>query len=914
MKKRSLLLAGLGGLLLLAMAGAVLLAFRSGSQRASAVSLASDQAAEARKELLLPPDRLAEQRAGGTWSELFDPQAPQNRSEVLGTILWYLGLFLLGLLAYPLVRLAFRSLPDSGYPLARTAGLLLLAYPVWLAGSFRIPFNRATILAVLLGLLLLAMGLAFYQREELRQEWRARWKYYLLVEGLFLAFFLFDLLIRLGNPDLWHPVKGGEKPMDFAFFNAVLKSTSFPPYDPWFAGGFLNYYYYGFMIVGVPVKLLGIVPAFAYNLILPTVFSLIAMGAFSIGWNLFQRRNNLNTDLSPSSPLPFPRQGDETSREGGSGEGTGLLAGLGAALGMAVLGNLGTVRMIFQGYERLAAPGGAIEGASLITRWAWAIQGLSQVLHGASLPYSLDAWYWNPSRIIPAPGDTPPITEFPFFTVLYGDPHAHLFALPVALLALAFALAMVLSFKHRGAILSGAAGLLLGGLAIGTLRPTNTWDFPTYLVLGMLAVGYAAWKQFDLPLPLRIPARVQKLIAAGGAAALLAGLAILLFQPYAEWYRLGYTAVDLWQGTRTPIDAYLTHWGLFLFVIVSWMAWETGVWMARTPLSALRGLGRYREAIQAGLAVFLVVMVALLLVGVRITWLALPMAAWAGVLLLRPDQPDAKRFTLFLVGTGLVLTLVVEVFVLRGDIGRMNTVFKFYLQVWTLLAVSAGASMGWLLVETSSLPRYHLNNQWYRGLRRRLRLGWAAILAALAVSAGMYTIWAGLAKVQDRMVPTAPHTLDGMAYMQTATYNNEGTELDLNQDYRAIRWMQENVPGSPVIVEGIVGIQYEWFSRFSIYTGLPDVTGWEWHERQQRVAVGDPVSPRTVEVGLFYQTSVPAEAEAFLRKYDVQYIILGQLERGLYPGAGLDKFEAQDGILWQKIYDDREMVIYRVMR
>ena len=75
----------------------------------------------------------------------------------------------------------------------------------------------------------------------------------------------------------------------------------------------------------------------------------------------------------------------------------------------------------------------------------------------------------------------------------------------------------------------------------------------------------------------------------------------------------------------------------------------------------------------------------------------MPLAAWAGVLLLRPSMPDAKRFVLFLIGTALLITIVVEVVVVRGDIGRANTIFKFYLQAWILLAVSAGAAFAWTL-------------------------------------------------------------------------------------------------------------------------------------------------------------------------------------------------------------------------
>lgn len=857
------------------------------------IHLTPKEAESLPRNMLLPTSRLDRQRSSGTWIQLFNPLNPLNLHPVLGVIVWYLVLFLLGVLVYPLFRYGLPGLSDHGYPLARTGGLLILSYLVWLAGSAGIPATRLTI-TIAIGMIAVVGGIMFFrQRESILDELKEKKYYYLIAEGLFLAFFVFDLLIRLGNPDLWHPWKGGEKPMDFSYFNAVLKSINYPPYDPWFAGGYINYYYYGFLLVGVLVKWLGITPSVAYNMIIPTIFAMIAMGAFSVTWNLVNRRRVIFSGWQPLvRSIPF-------------------MAGLAGALGMAVLGNLGIVRMIYQGYQRLAAPGGTIDSASILTRFLWAGEGMLKVLGGESLPYGIADWYWNPSRVIPAPNDVEPITEFPFFTVLYGDPHAHLFALPISLLALAWSLSFTIrslqaddpdgqKVRWRQLIV----GFLLGGLALGALRPINTWDLPAYLGLGMLAVGYTIWSNFSHTEPKNfllkgLSKTARKTISVLSAMLLLAALVLILFQPYATWYVQGYTDVNIWKGSHTPIWSYLTHWGLFLFLIGSWMVWETRDWMAKTPLSALRKLEPFRNLIFSGIMIGLFWIVFLLILGISIAWLVLPLTGWAVILLFRPRQVIMKQIVLVMIASGLLLTLMVEIIVLVGDIGRMNTVFKFYLQVWTLFSISAAACFGWLITDLANWSA-----SW--------RTAWKAILVVLLVGAALYPLMGSIAKIKDRMASDAPFTLDGMAYMQYAVYDDLGVRMDLSQDYRAIRWMQEHVSGTPVIIEGNM-VEYHWSNRITIYTGLPNVIGWNWHQRQQRARAPESTIPdRISDANEFYLSSEEARLVEIIRKYRIEYIILGQLERALYPGPGLKKFDALNGRLWQEVYRDKETVIYRV--
>lgn len=858
-------------------------------------------------DLMLPAAQLDAQRAGGTWSEMFSYEAIQNAYPLLGLLIWYLFFALLGLFTYLFLRLIFPGLSDRGYPLARLSGLLLLAYFAWIVGSLGGTYSRLTIA---IGVALIVVGgllAGWFKRDELLQELRTRGRYFLSVEGIFLVFFLIDLLIRIGNPDLWHPYKGGERPMDFSYLNAVLKSTSFPPYDPWYAGGYINYYYWGFVLVGTPMKLLGIVPSIAYNFILPTLFALLAIGGFSVAWNLTAGlKLKFATDPQPLEAPPETEGEPQPAAPPQEPRIFNLqwLAGVAAGAGLVLIGNLGTVRMIYQGLQRMAVGNDVFEGPDVMIfqRWTWAFQGLGKLFSGQSWPFYPGDWYWIPSRVIP-PGPGNEITEFPLFTFLYSDLHAHMIAMPLTVLAIAWALSVLMARNMSRWAWLGS--LLFGGVVIGALRPTNTWDLPTYLVLGALVTGYAIFQYTDVGDTPRfgLSPLWQRIVLALVGMGLLVGFSFIFYQPFANWYALPYGSFSLWDQPKTPIWSYLTHWGLFLFIIISWMLWETRQWLAQTPMSELEKLKPYTTML--GVAALVIVAIILLLalaLQAPLAWLIMPLAFWALILILRPGMPDTKRFVLFLIGTGLAITMGVEIIVLNGDIGRMNTVFKFYLQAWILFAVSSAAAIGWLVSEL---------DQWSRGWRN----AWYATGAVLLAGALLFTFTASFDKIKDRMADNVPLTLDSMDYMQYATFNENGTDLNLSHDYSAIRWMQDNIKGSPVIAEANSLNLYRWFTRYTIYTGLPGVVGWDWHQRQQRASLPDDrvVTNRVNATIDFYNTPDVNSARTFLQTYDVKYIVVGDLERVSYTPEGIAKFDAYNGKFWKEVYRNGDTVIYEVL-
>jgi len=245
-----------------------------------------------------------------------------------------------------------------------------------------------------------------------------------------------------------------------------------------------------------------------------------------------------------------------------------------------------------------------------------------------------------------------------------------------------------------------------------------------------------------------------------------------------------------------------------------------------------------------------------------------------------------RRVTWILFGLGLSLTLLVEVVVLTGDVGRSNMVFRFYDEAWFIFGLAISLALVDLLAEM----RHWLS---------RLKYVWGLILGVLVVGAASYPLIATNQKLTDRWpnIQNPPYTLDGAAFMLgdangqvPAIYNDENRPINLGPDYAAILYMQDHVDGTPVIVEGHTE-EYRWGSRFSIYTGLPSVVGWSWHVRQHNSLLdGAVVDKRIDEVNNFYNTSDAQTAKQFLNKYQVQYVIVGGLERAYYAPERMGKF------------------------
>jgi YYY domain-containing protein len=870
-------------------------------------------------------------------------------------LLWWLIVQALGWAVLPIAMRLFRWLPDRGYAFSKALGLLLASYFLWVGASGGLLRNDTG--GIILAIFLVA-GLSTWiflrdrrndpDSAELIAFLRRRRTVILAIEALFLLAFLAWAMLRAFAPYKIMET-GGEKFMEIAFLNAILRSEQFPPLDPWLSGFAISYYYFGYIMMALLTRLSGAVPTIGFELHDALLFALTAVGGFGVVYNLVASKGEPATgsEVSPRASLRL------APHESGS-----IAAGLLGALFIAVLGNL--EGLLESAYARGILPE---------SFWRWInIPGLlGSPVSGSWYPGDTSGWWWwRASRILSdidlrgQPIAVAPISEFPAFSFILGDNHPHVLALPFVLLAIGLAFNLLLHryYSRCSEVISAwwnpaAFALdgdwvlfLLGALILGGLAFLNTWDFPIYLGVAILAyiLGEVLSSGWDAQ---RIFRRVTSL-ALGWFS-----LSILLYTFFYIGFRSQAAGVLPYVFPPTRLPQYLVMFGTFIYLIMVYLL----VSLRRHGRSAVSAVLRtWVGVIIAGVLFFILLLLVIALSGfgrqlaqgvvenpvlqsilgqmdlagalrtvvgyrLRDPWLFLLLSGLIALALVNLTWPFRKQasppgtdesgpnltrqrgvhnltpgeiFAFLLILGGLLLTFSVEFIYLRDSFGvRMNTVFKFYYQGWVMLGCASAFGLWWLAGRTQ-VALHPLSR--------------AALLSGsiLLIVAGM--VYPGLAIHSRAQGFRGPANLDGASEVAQSHPD----------DWAAIQWLQANVSGAPTILEA-PGKSYNYEGRISAFTGLPALLGWAIHESQWRGNY-DEQGLREPDIAVIYSTHDGRLSLELLQKWGVSYVIVGGPERNYIEqlcadparscslSGALRKFD----LLLKPVFNQGQVTIYQV--
>jgi YYY domain-containing protein len=468
-------------------------------------------------------------------------------------------------------------------------------------------------------------------------------------------------------------------------------------------------------------------------------------------------------------------------------------------------------------------------------------------------------YFWATSRVIK---DT--INEYPFWSLIFADLHAHVLAMPIFLLVATAALHFVGVHAAPPARLTSrvVSGVILG-FAIATQALTNAWDAP--LLAGVLVIVLLVAASTEGFAPRRL-AR----LAPGCAAAVVAACAAVV----PLWVRGGGGPAWAWEqepGARA-IDV-LTVFGLFFFLA---FAWWIGLLSRR-----LRDHGvaaRTRLVVLIGMSALLLALAFVSATVLGVVGIVLFTAAAAD----RASEPEERLACAFVAAAFFLIAFTQKVYI--SD--RMNTFFKLYLEAWLLFAVSTAA----LVFRPKDRP----------GSFARWPLAIRGVFSVLVLAALFTTVTAARGALSNHFAAYSGPSLDGLRYLEESRPG----------EYRAILWLRRNLRGTPVILEA-QGDPYQDFSRISMNTGLPTVLGWEHHVKQRGNAEPEIIERREA-IRRIYSATDAAAVERLLRRFHVGWVYVGWLERKTYPPAGLRKFDAAKD-LFELAYENREAKVYRVV-
>ena len=677
-------------------------------------------------------------------------------------------LFLLGLVFMPVTSRMFRGFDDNGWMFSKVLAVAVCGYVQWLLACLKIsPFTGITcvILTVICCLGSLLYGIKYKNRFPDSLPWKQATLVYREEILFFIVFFFWTYLAG------FHPAAHGtEKYMDFGFMQAMMRSTTLPAQDMWYAGKPFNYYYGGQYLAVFLTKLTGTNVEVTYNL----MRTMVAAFAFLLPFSLV--RQMLKDKLKTGRKWSF------------------CLGGILAGMAVSMSGNLHYI-----------------------------IYGIILRL----LKIKTDYWFPSSTRYIgfdPAVTGDETIHEFPSYSFVLGDLHAHVINVFLVLTVLGILYSWIKtnsgkSWRQR------EIGLL--GLLLGMFPFSNTWDFMIYYVVicGTLLFGnlkrYSSGSFISQALKWSVIQWIELL-----AAAFLASLPFHLTFENVMVQGIGIVKI------HTAFYQFSVLWAFPLLVCVPFV------------IGILKSIRTFPEK-----------------------------KFWSFFYSIK--YPDLYGLVLVLCAIGLIF---IPEFVYVRDIyektaPRANTMFKLTYQAYIMFGIMMAYILVFFTVNRIKRCNGADSTVMCKGLLRCPRLqsltGIIAILVLISTCGYLenaITHWfTGFPK------RNAYQTLNATNYLETA----------ISDDAAAIRWLNDNVEGQPIILEASGDSYQDYDNRVSAMTGLPTVLGWYVHEWLWRNDLEEE-NQRKEDVQTIYTSSNADQIKSLIEKYKISYLFIGSCEYEKY--------------------------------
>jgi len=268
---------------------------------------------------------------------------------------------------------------------------------------------------------------------------------------------------------------------------------------------------------------------------------------------------------------------------------------------------------------------------------------------------------WDSTRTI-----SNTINEYPLFSFIWGDVHAHV----ISLFNQVFLIFLLLYAYQRWESLENRAKWIVSifcALSLGSMPLINTWDVliyaPVTLLFGILIIWRVRKKTNSF-------STCWHLIA-------VPPLAILCYLPFYLQLKTNTGGISIVQTPSNPLEFLLVN-GLFIAILFAFL-WRD---MVKRPY-------------------LLLAVIPFILMG----YVAAAIAVIPLIYFLAREHHDLSDI---LACIGLSLLIFCEIFYLKDNMGetyfRMNTIFKCYLPVWIILGIASATMVGKWLSESRWIP------------------------------------------------------------------------------------------------------------------------------------------------------------------------------------------------------------------